>query len=166
MSRLLLGLLFGGVLATQGAVVQQPYVQSKFYYADSVIVVDNLSSWHPEYSEPYDRPDIYKKWWKEISDCAGLHGNLKKIHWHWAMWPSDSSYGDYYFRCPSNSKHAGWCDGWWTADKQHDIYIGKNHMDDQRVVEHEMLHDLLGGLNGKALGPHHPLFKQCKVSAG
>lgn len=164
MSRLLLALLFGSMLTTQDAWVQQPYVQANFYYADSVITVSNLTEWQPEHTAPYDRPDIYKKWWKEISDCAGLRGNLKKIHWHWATWPADTSYGDGYFRCPNDSKRTGWCDGWWSANKRHDIYIGKTHMDDQRVIKHEMLHDLLGKLNGKALGPHHPLFKKCKVS--
>lgn len=103
--------------------------------------------------ESYDAPDIYKTWWKEISDCAGIKADLDRITW-WRIGKEHALN----FECPIIQ---GWCMGWWKPT--HEIYIAHARMYMENTIKHEMLHDLLNDKNLGTFRPHHALFKKCKV---
>lgn len=124
------------------------FVGSAQAQADSI-----LESWQPTVSQQYDSvPRVYKQWWNEISDCAHIKDTLSKVAW----WKVDDIYfSDEYFLCP-----IGFCIGW-TNDKK--VYIAGSFTMNRRLVEHEMLHVLLGNRNAEFKKPHHKLFIKCKV---
>lgn len=71
----------------------------------------------------------YTEWWEEASKCAGKEGPLSRITW---VVRDGSS-----FPCTF-----GTCAALWHAD--HRIEIAREWVDDEMLVKHEMLHDLLG----------------------
>lgn len=122
--------------------------------ADTLIDKAILQQWVPDSTVAYNAPAEYEKWWKEVSDCARIRGNLSRISW----WVSVTPHADGGFRCPIVSYCAGWSN--W---KKHYIYVGENRVHDERLVKHEMLHDLLGDRNISSPN-HHPLFDKCKLN--
>ena len=82
-----------------------------------------LNAWAPTISQKYDIiPTIYQEWWKEISDCAHLKGNLEEVTW-WKV--EDIFFSGNYFMCPVN-----YCLGW---SNKKDIYIAANLVLDRRT---------------------------------
>lgn len=100
-------------------------------------------------------------WWKEISQCSGLHGDLKRINW-WLILKKD-------IPCYIDEKETA-CYGIW--QEPHNIYLSKTvlrqynsekgtlaYEESRKRVQHEMLHDLLG-TNVKG---HPYVFDYCDV---
>lgn len=130
-----------------------------FSLADTALSSDALSEWKPDSLERYESvPKIYQQWWEEICECSGLNGKFDRIVWWRIITPNaENEYlRTYAFRCPI----VGYCRGWW--DVNHHMYIASARVLDERLVKHEMLHDLLGSSNVKS-PKHHKLFEKCKV---
>lgn len=87
------------------------------------------SSFTPTNDTPYTPPAEYRKWFDETQACSGLTGDFDRIKW----FVVDGTE----FDCPS-----GKCVGRWNSD--HDIFIASSWVDNELVVRHEMLHDLIG----------------------
>lgn len=87
------------------------------------------SSFTPTNDKPYTPPAEYRKWFDETQACSGLTGDFDRIKW----FVVDGTE----FDCPS-----GKCVGRWNSD--HDIFIASSWVDNELVVRHEMLHDLIG----------------------
>lgn len=111
----------------------------------ALAVVACAGPWTPLAPTPYEPPDIYREWWSEITCCSGLRGDFNRIRWYVA--PSDQPDR---FDCPD-----GPCGGWWVSD--HRIYLAPGLVYDKWIVQHEMLHDLIG------VGGHPPVFERCGV---
>jgi hypothetical protein len=79
--------------------------------------------------EPMRPPAVYREWWTKTEACSGLSGNFDRIEW--SVVPGNS------FSCAS-----GRCAGHWQSE--HQIYIASDWTQNELVVRHEMLHDLLG----------------------
>lgn len=102
----------------------------------------------PEINLPPDAslttpPPEYAQWYAEVEVCAGVTGSFAQVRW---------------FSVP----HEQWWDpvfeqyttGTWR--EPHDIYIASSHADNQGLVRHEIVHDLLqGGL------VYDPRFERC-----
>jgi hypothetical protein len=80
-------------------------------------------------SVPFDAPEYYAQWWRDTEACSGLTGDMSRIRWY--VVPNSSSF-DY-----RGASYAGY---WWET---HDIVLAGRAVDQQGVVRHEMLHDLL-----------------------
>lgn len=119
----------------------------------TISVQDNEYASTADLSEKFIRyeevPTVYKKWWKEMSDCAGIRGNIKRIHWYKVGDDSTEN-----FICLGTIP----CTGLWRP--KHQIYVVGSHVLDRRTVMHEMLHDLLG-IRNKNDHDHHELFGIC-----
>jgi hypothetical protein len=107
-----------------------------------LLLLGCLDSFAPAGAEPFTPPAVYRVWWQEVEHCAGLWGDFDRVEWYEV--PGSS------YRCPA---YEGWCDGWWRAPNL--IYMAAQRLDDRRLAEHEMLHDLLGR------GDHPPVFQTC-----
>lgn len=95
-------------------------------------------------SQQYIPEPVYDGWWDELVRGCGCQPatRLESIIWYKA--PEG-------FRCEADETNG--CIGEWTGTG--DIFIGRKHVSDQRVVQHEMLHAILGR------GDHrHPLFRR------
>jgi len=79
---------------------------------------------------PMEAPAIYREWWAKTEACSGLSGDFDRVEW--LMVPGES------FDCKS-----GQCVGHWHPG--HQIYIAEPYLENEMVVRHEMLHDLLNG---------------------
>lgn len=79
---------------------------------------------------PMDPPAVYREWWARTEECSGITGDFDRIEW--LMVPGRS------FACRS-----GQCVGHWHPD--HQIYIAEEWVENEMVVRHEMLHDLMRG---------------------
>lgn len=102
----------------------------------------------PELTLPPDAvetepPAEYALWYAEVEACLDLEGDFERVRW---------------FEVPYNR----WWDPVWeqyaigTWRAPHDIYIAQGHLDDESVVKHEMVHDVLqGGETGD------PRFYRC-----
>jgi hypothetical protein len=82
----------------------------------------------PEGDTPFDPPPAYREWWAKTQACSGLAADFDRVHW--------SVVDGYSFPCKS-----GECVGHWESN--HHIWIAKRWLDDEMVVRHEMLHDLI-----------------------
>lgn len=111
----------------------------------AVLLMACTPVWEPQIVESYDPPPIYTNWWAEISKCAGLSGDFTRIRW-FEVQADDPEY----FPCPVGS-----CQGWWSAN--HDIFLARASVKTKWIVQHEMLHDLIG------VGGHPPVFERCGV---
>jgi len=102
----------------------------------------------PEYTIPPDAVPVqpgesYALWYAQAETCAGVDGSYEAVRW---------------FEVPG--------DRWWdslrhqyaiaTWRRPHDIYITTAHLDDEDVVKHEVVHDLLQGGATDA-----PRFAEC-----
>jgi len=91
----------------------------------------------PEYTRPpdavrMDPPQSYATWYAEAEACARVDGNFEAVRW---------------FEVPGER--------WWDPLRQqyaiatwrrpHDIYITTANLDEENVVKHEVIHDLLQG---------------------
>jgi hypothetical protein len=79
--------------------------------------------------QPMAVPDVYRTWWAKTEACSGLTGDFDRVQWE--VVPGAS------FDCSS-----GQCAGHWQSD--HRIWIADHYVNNEMVVRHEMLHDLLG----------------------
>jgi hypothetical protein len=86
------------------------------------------SRYEPDASARLDPPAEFLAWWSKTEQCSGLHANFARVQWY--VVPGDS------FSCPG-----GRCVGHWEDD--HTIYIAEDWLDNEMVVRHEMLHDLI-----------------------
>jgi hypothetical protein len=80
--------------------------------------------------QPMAPPDIYRTWWAKTEACSGLTGDFDRIEWE--VVPGSS------FPCAS-----GRCAGHWQQSGHH-IWLAGAYVDNEMVVRHEMLHDLIG----------------------
>lgn len=103
-----------------------------------------LDSFAPAGAAPFNPPASYRAWWAAMEACAGTTGDFDRVAWYAV---EGSSYP-----CPA---YDGRCEGWWQPP--HTVYIAQTLLGDRRLVEHEMLHDLL------ERGDHPPLFQACGV---
>jgi predicted small lipoprotein YifL len=91
----------------------------------------------PEYTLPPDAVPVapgesYALWYAQAEACAGVDGDFAAVRW---------------FEVPGER--------WWDPLRQqyaiatwrhpHDIYITTANLDDEYVVKHEVIHDLLQG---------------------
>lgn len=95
----------------------------------------------PSSAEAFTAPDEYASWWQATEACAGLMGEMSRVHWF--LVPSSQSF---YYR---GTLYDGY---WW--DDYHWITLASAKIDDGGIVRHEMLHDLLGR------GDHPPAYFQ------
>ena len=85
----------------------------------------------------------YATWYTQAEACTGVTGDFDRVRW---------------FSVPGER----WWDPLWeqyaigTWRSPHDIYIAEAHLDNEDVVKHEIVHDLLQGGH-----THDPRFKQC-----
>ncbi|HEX3233159.1 MAG TPA: hypothetical protein VHR41_03105 [Gemmatimonadales bacterium] len=82
----------------------------------------------PAGERPMDAPAVYRQWWAKTQACSGLVGDFDRVRWQ--VVPGHS------FSCSS-----GKCAGHWEPD--HEIFIAADWTQNEMVVRHEMLHDLL-----------------------
>ncbi len=94
-------------------------------------------------------PD-YVAWWGEIQECSALSGAFERLAFYVAVEPLFLQGRQ--FPCGANGLM---CNGMW--ESPHDITLAPAHLDTERLVKHEMLHDLL-----QAPG-HPPVFEECRV---
>jgi hypothetical protein len=94
---------------------------------------------------PISAPDVYREWYAKTEACSGLTGSFDRIKWYEV--PGDG------FDCPS-----GRCAGRWNSD--HHIYISAAFLEDEMVVRHEMLHELIGHPGH----PDPPFGKGCPLT--
>jgi hypothetical protein len=90
-------------------------------------------------------PDVYRTWWNKTQTCSGLSGDFDRVEW--LVVPGDG------FTCSS-----GKCAGHWESD--HRIFIAGDWVNNEMVVRHEMLHDLLG----RPGHPNPPFGKGCPLT--
>lgn len=91
----------------------------------------------------------YRAWWAQISQCSGRTGDLPRIRFFVAVHPV--SIGGRQFPCGDGA----FCNGIWEAP--HDITLAPALTGDERLVKHEMLHELI-----REAG-HPPVFEACDV---
>jgi len=73
----------------------------------------------------------YADWWSATEQCAGLHGNMTRVHWFVVPNRTSFVYRD------------GQYDGYWWDDV-HWILLAGDKVANGMIVRHEMLHELLG----------------------
>lgn len=83
----------------------------------------------PTTSEPFDPPAVYRSWFGSTESCSALTGDFDRLRFYRV--PGSE------FACPS-----GMCVARWTDD--HSIFIAEAFIENEMVVRHEMLHDLIG----------------------
>ncbi|MBA2626711.1 MAG: hypothetical protein H0U85_01750, partial [Gemmatimonadales bacterium] len=78
---------------------------------------------------PLRPPSLYRQWWSDTEACSGRTGDFDRVRWFIVE-------GDG-FDCPS-----GKCAGRW--QEPHEIILAGDFQENELVVRHEMLHELLG----------------------
>lgn len=86
----------------------------------------------PTAAQPFAPPPHFREWWRRTEACAGLKGNFDRIAWyqvpHARTFPT----------------RLGEKVGLWTRQEHGTrIVVAEAYRDDELVVRHEMLHDLL-----------------------
>jgi len=109
-----------------------------------VLLLGCLDNFAPAGAVPFTPPDAYRTWWTAIESCAGISGDFDRVEWYEV--PGSS------YPCPA---YEGSCEGWWRPP--HTVYMSQDQVNDRRLAEHEMLHDLL------QRGDHPPAFQACGV---
>ena len=77
---------------------------------------------------PFTPPDVFAAWWQATEDCSGLSGDMGRVSWYLAT------------AITGDGKIAA---GRWS--EPHDIILVRGYEGEERIVRHEMLHDLLAG---------------------
>jgi hypothetical protein len=103
------------------------------------------SPYEPSDARPIDPPAGFVTWWQKTEDCSGRTGDFQRVRWF--VVPGDM------FECPG-----GECVGHW--QDPHHIYISEAWIDNELVVRHEMLHDLLG----RPGHPNPPFGQGCPLT--
>ncbi|HEX2449739.1 MAG TPA: hypothetical protein VHJ69_01290 [Gemmatimonadales bacterium] len=83
----------------------------------------------PSSHERFDPPALYRAWFEQTESCSGIGGDFDRLRFYRV--PGDE------FSCPS-----GMCVGHWTDS--HEIFVAEAFLEDELVLRHEMLHDLIG----------------------
>ena len=78
--------------------------------------------------EVFDPPAVYAEWWDSTEACSSTSGNIGRVEWFLAT----SIVADGF---PAKAR--------WSPP--HEIIIVRGYEAQERVVRHEMLHDLLAG---------------------
>ncbi len=91
-------------------------------------LVGACHAFDPEGDEPFQPPAAFRVWWAKTEACSGRRADFDRIEWLVVEGPS--------FPCKS-----GQCVGHWESN--HRIWIAREWIDDEMVVRHEMLHDLI-----------------------
>lgn len=95
----------------------------------ALVAVSGCSSFEPSGDHPMTAPSEYRVWFEKTEACSGLRGDFDRIKWYIVDGQE--------FDCPS-----GKCVGRWNSD--HSIFISRAYSDNEMVVRHEILHDLIG----------------------
>jgi hypothetical protein len=111
-----------------------------------ILLLGCLDTFSPADAVEWTPPEVYRTWWAEIENCAGIWGDFDRVEWY--VVPGSS------YVCPA---YEGRCQGWWQPPST--IYMASDEISNRQLAEHEMLHDLLQS------GAHPPVFAQCGVSA-
>jgi len=96
-------------------------------------------------------PTEYLPWWEEISACSGESGDVGELRIFVVVSPLALQGAA--FPCGTEL-----CNGVW--ESPHDITLAPKHADNETLVKHEMLHDLIG------VSGHPPVFEECGVEWG
>lgn len=92
----------------------------------------------------------YAVWWRQLEECSGLNGDFGRITFLEVIRPV--LFNGSQFPCGGGAV----CNGMW--ETPHDISIAPRYVNSERLVKHEMLHDLLRT-------PGHPaVFEECNAS--
>jgi hypothetical protein len=95
---------------------------------------------------PLDPLPVYRDLWAQVESCSRLTGDFNRVRWF--VIPDTT------FRCGTIDG----CAGAWMPP--HSIYLSepavRDSLSNYRTVQHEMLHDLLGGG-----ADHPPVFGDC-----
>lgn len=94
----------------------------------TALVLVGACGFDPAGEQPMAAPSKYREWWAKTEACSGLSGDFDRVEWMGV--PGRG------FSCSS-----GQCAGHWESD--HRIFIASDWADNEMVVRHEMLHDLL-----------------------
>jgi len=98
-------------------------------FAIAVLAVTSCSSFEPSGEHAMTPPAEYREWFAKTQACSGLTGNFDRIKWYIVDGQD--------FDCPS-----GKCVGRWNDD--HTIFVARAYSENEMVVRHEILHDLIG----------------------
>lgn len=109
-----------------------------------LLLLGCLDTFAPAGAIPFTPPAAYRAWWAAMEACAGVSADFDRVEWYEVQ---GSAYA-----CPA---YEGRCEGWWRPP--HAIFMARALVTDQRLAEHEMLHDLL------QRGDHPPVFQACGV---
>jgi hypothetical protein len=109
--------------------LRRPQARSSLPLSVVLVAVAACSSFEPAGDHPMQPPDQYRAWFEKTRACSGLNGDFDRIKWFVVD-------GDE-FDCPS-----GKCVGRWNDD--HSIFIARAYAENEMVVRHEILHDLIG----------------------
>lgn len=133
------------------------WIHNPLVHTDSVqvIVLPDI----PAVGQIVSPPDVYAKWWTEISQCTGLpiaDSTKARIKYYWVssapfvIENTKTVTGDWY-------QFLAWSD-----IMEGRLYLTWNAVTDEHIVKHEMIHFLMFN-NGK-LGGHPPeYFNKCHV---
>ena len=83
----------------------------------------------PSTHEEFAPPAEYSSWFASTEACSGLSGDFARLRFYRV--PGNE------FACPS-----GMCVARWTDD--HRIFVAEAFIENEMVLRHEMLHDLIG----------------------
>jgi hypothetical protein len=86
-------------------------------------------SFEPENATRFEPPAIYREWFAKTEGCSNRQGEFSRLSFFVVPGPA--------FTCAS-----GECVAHWRED--HTIFIAERYLDEELVVRHEMLHDLIG----------------------
>lgn len=99
----------------------------------------------PDGDSPMTPPAVYRDWWAKTEACSGLSGDFDRVRWSVVAGNS--------FPCGS-----GRCAGHW--EPGHHIYISADWTENEMVVRHEMLHDLIN----RGTHPDPPFGSPCPLT--
>ena len=102
-------------------------------------------------TEEFDPPPVYATWWAETKECSGRSRGFGRLRFFAVLAPLDEGGANF----PRGVEDARSCSGFW--QKPHDIVIAPAFFENERLLKHEMLHDLLGTVR------HLPEFRICGV---
>lgn len=83
----------------------------------------------PAGDAPITPPSWFRDWWSKTEACSGRTGDFDRVKWFVVEGPG--------FKCPG-----GTCAGHW--ESSHEIFLAGDYRNNELVVRHEMLHELLG----------------------
>lgn len=99
------------------------------------------ANFEPVDAQSLNPPDVYRVWWTEVESCTQMEGTFSRVDWYSVERIEDREAG---------VRRAG---AW---QPPHTIYLQHERANDQRVVKHEIVHDLLQRRDHDT-----PLFKDC-----